>query len=93
LPPTVYAVPGVEMSLYFENTVLVAEGQKVAFDVECPLGKVEPRRWTLNATEQQVGCVPLKLKVKDESGKVVEEAATQVRVVSAEAGKGKDSRC
>lgn len=27
LPPTVYAVPGVEMSLHFENTVLVAEGQ------------------------------------------------------------------
>ena len=90
LPPTVYAVPGVEMSLYFENTVLVAEGQKVAFDVECPLGKVDARRWTLNATEQQVGSVPLKLKVKDESGKVVDEAVTQVRVVSAEVGKGKD---
>lgn len=90
LPPTVYAVPGVEMSLYFENTVLLAEGQKVAFEVECPLGKVETRRWTLTATEQQVGSVPLKLKVKDESGKIAEEATTQVQVVPAEAGKGQD---
>jgi lysophospholipase L1-like esterase len=90
LPPTVYAIPGVEMNLYFANTVLVAEGQKVAFEVECPLGKVEEHRWTLNAVEQQLGQVPLKLKVKNQSGKVVEEATTQVRIVSAEAGKDRD---
>lgn len=90
LPPTIYATPGVEMNLYFSNTVLLAEGQKVAFHVECPVGKVEEHRWTLNAVEQQLGTVPLKLKVKDESGKVVEEAATQVRIVSAEAGKDQD---
>lgn len=83
LPPVVYAMPGVEMSLYFENTVLVAEGQKVTFEVECALGTTEARRWTLNATEQQVGSMPLKLKVKDESGQVVEEATTRVHVASA----------
>jgi len=90
LPPVIYAVPGVEMSLYFENTVLVAEGQKVTFEVECALGTTEAWRWTLNATEQQVGSVPLTLKVKDKSGMVVEEATTQVHVASADAGKGKD---
>ncbi len=80
-------MPGVEMSLFFENAVLVAEEPKDAFDVECPLRKIDARRWTLNATEQQVEGVPLKLKVKDEPGKIIEEAAAQVRVVSAEAGK------
>lgn len=90
LPPTIYAVPDVDMSLYFENTVLVAEGQKVSFEVECSLGKVEPRRWTIKATSQEVGSVPLKLKVKDEAGKVVEAAETQVRVVPANAGHDKD---
>lgn len=90
LPPAVYAVPGVEMSLYFENTVLVAADQKVGFDVECSLGTVEARRWRLKAESSQVGRVPLKLKVKDESGKVVDEAMTQVHVVAAEAGQDKD---
>ena len=90
LPPAVYAVPGVEMSLYFENTVLVAADQKVGFDVECSLGIVEARRWRLKAESSQVGRVPLKLKVKDESGKVVAEAVTQVHVVPAEAGQDKD---
>lgn len=90
LPPVVYAVPGVEMSLYFENTVLVADGQKVAFEVECPLGKIDARRWTLNATQEQVGSVPLRLKVKDELGQVVEEATTRVHVASADAGKSRD---
>lgn len=90
LPPAVYAVPGVEMSLYFENTVLVAADQKIGFDVECSLGTVEPGRWRLKAESSQVGRVPLKLKVKDESGKVVAEAVTQVHVVPADAGQDKD---
>lgn len=90
LPPAVYAVPGVEVSLYFENTVLVAADQKAGFDVECSLGTVEARRWRLKAETSQVGRVPLKLKVKDESGKVVDEAMTQVHVVAAEAGQDKD---
>ncbi len=90
LPPTIYAVPGVEMSLYFDNTVLVAPDQKVSFEVDCPLGSVDARRWKLTAEANQVGTVPLKLRAKDDSGKVVESATAQVTVVSAKAGQGKD---
>lgn len=90
LPPEIFAVPGVEMGLYFENTVLLAPDQKVIFGIECPLGTVEGRRWRLNAQPQHVGNVTLKLKVQDDSGKVVEEATTQVRIVPANSGKEKD---
>lgn len=90
LPPAVYAVPGVEMSLYFDNTVLVAPEQKVSFEVECALGTVEARRWTLKAEPTQVGSMHLKVKVKDAIGKVVEEATTEVRVISSTAGQDKD---
>lgn len=90
LPSEIYAVPGVEMSLYFENTVLVMPGQKPGFEVECSVGSVEDRRWTLKAEPRPAGRVPLRIRVKDEAGKVVEEAATQVRITPADAGHQKD---
>src|ERR1051325_33435 len=90
LPPTIYSVPGVEMSLYFSNGILVRAGERLSFSVNCAVGQSDAVRWTLNATAMQVSEHPLTLKVSEKSGHVVEQGTVKVRVVPADAGRGKD---
>ena len=52
LPPTVYAVPGVEMSLYFANVILAAPAEEFSFAVTCDVGETDAQRWKLNATAE-----------------------------------------
>src|ERR1043165_8772812 len=73
LPPTIYSVPGVEMSLYFSNGILVRAGEQLSFSVNCAVGQSDAVRWKLNATAMQVGEHPLTLKVSEKSGHVVEQ--------------------
>ncbi|MBI3881454.1 MAG: SGNH/GDSL hydrolase family protein [Verrucomicrobia bacterium] len=90
LPPTIYAVPGVEMSLYFSNAVLAAATDRLSFSVTCAVGQSDSVRWKLNATAKQVGEHPLTIKVSDQSGRALGQAATKVRVVPADAGRDQD---
>ena len=90
LPPTIYAVPGVDMSLYFANAILAGPTEEFSFAVTCDVGETDATRWKLNATPKQVGQYPLTLKVSDRSGRLLTQGTTQVRVVSAEAGRGQD---
>jgi lysophospholipase L1-like esterase len=90
LPPAIYAVPGVEMSVYFSNAILAEATEHFSFAVTCDVGETDPSRWKLNATAQQVGQYPLTLKVNDKSGQLLTQATTQVRVVPADAGRGQD---
>ncbi|MHB8901082.1 MAG: hypothetical protein ACYC6Y_20225, partial [Thermoguttaceae bacterium] len=46
LPPVIYAVPGLEMSLYYDNVVVTQTPEAFRFTVTCPMGKGEERRWT-----------------------------------------------
>ena len=55
LPPVIYAVPGVEMSLYFSNAVLAATNEALSFSENCAVGKGDSRRWKLNTTAKQMG--------------------------------------
>ncbi|HIK91456.1 MAG TPA: hypothetical protein EYG03_05645, partial [Planctomycetes bacterium] len=58
LTPQIYAVPGVEMSVYFDNVVLTEEPHSYHFAVECAIGRTEDRRWTVIPQTSDVGRIP-----------------------------------
>src|SRR5215207_2990715 len=72
LPPTLYAVPGVPMSVYFDNIVLTETPENYRFEVKCDVGASEARRWTVTPSEGNVGIHPMEIMVKDAQGKVLE---------------------
>jgi lysophospholipase L1-like esterase len=89
LPPVIYAVPGVDSSIYFDNIVLTKEPERFRFTVDADLGTIQPLRWTVTPTKQQIGDHPLVVTARDEKGNVVASARTIMRVVDAEAGSGR----
>lgn len=92
LPPQIYAVPEVEMNVYFANTVLTAPDEHVSFEVDCPLGQSDASHWTLTANPADVGSVPLTLRVKDSQGEIMESATTTLTIVPQQAGAEKTIR-
>ena len=90
LPPTIYAVPSVEMNLYFSNAVLAAPDAELSFAVTCDVGESDAMGWQLNATPEQVGQYRLTVCVNDQSGRLLTQGMTQVCVVPAHAGRGRD---
>ncbi len=81
LPPCLYAVPGLECSLYLENTVLVINPANLAFDVDCPRGQQQRERWTYTPKEGEAGEYPLRLTVYGEGNVRLAQGETVVRVV------------
>lgn len=92
LPPAIYAAPGVEMSVHFANTVLLAPGEEesITFRCECPVGRVDDWRWRLNATDAQTGSHPFRLTALDREGKPLAVAESRVMVGSVRAGSGRE---
>ena len=66
-----FAVPGVETNIYFDNVVLTEKPDSYRFQVTCDIGKAEEKRWTLLPTAAEVGDHPLTLVVCDSSGRGV----------------------
>ena len=89
LPPTIYAVPGMEMNVYYANVVLTINPKKFQFEVVCPKGKCEAERWTFKPTAADVGEFPFEMRVRDKSRRVIATGTSTVRVVPAKAGAGK----
>lgn len=92
LPPAMYAVPGVEMNIYFDNVILTETSGAYRFQVTCDIGTSEERRWTLLPAAADVGEHPLTIAVSDSSGKELGRAATVLRIVPADAGAGRSIR-
>ncbi len=93
VPPCFYAVPGTEMSLYFDNIVMTQHPDQLRFEVQCDVGHSERRRWTVTPTSKDVGEHPLAVTIKDWRGKKVLGRATTKLVVSPpDAGKGEALR-
>ncbi len=86
LPPVIYAVPGIESNLYFDNVCLVVNPKNYVFDVDAPRGQQQAERWTFLPAEKDVGDHSLKLTVRDQQNAIIATAATIVRVVAANAG-------
>lgn len=89
LPECIYAVPGKEMNVYFDNIVLVINPDNYVFDVTCVKGRNDKKRWCFTPTNEDVGSYPWSIKVIDESG-VLAEASMTLHVAPENAGKGKD---
>ena len=81
LPPVIYAVPGIEANVYFDNIVLVLNRSRYAFDVDAPKGNQLAERWTFTPTDKDIGEFPIEIAVRDEQNQTVARARTIVRVV------------
>jgi lysophospholipase L1-like esterase len=80
LPPDLYATPGHEMNLYFDNAILALDSHDYLFDVTCARGRQDQERWRFTPTEKDVGDHPLSLQVLDADGNVLAEGSTTVHV-------------
>ncbi|MGI6459531.1 MAG: SGNH/GDSL hydrolase family protein [Candidatus Hydrogenedentales bacterium] len=89
LPKTVYAVPGIECNLYFDNTVLVLNAANFAFDIDCARGRQFADCWRFVPTAEEVGDYGLTLTVRNADHAVVAEGTTVLRVAPANAGAGR----
>ena len=89
LPEKIYAVPGVEVNIYFKNVFLAMNQANYVFDVTAGIGRNGVKRWYYIPTAQDAGkSFPLSLQVLDENG-VVAEGKTTIVVAKPDAGKGK----
>ena len=92
LPPAWYGVPGVPVSLYYDNIVLTETPENYRFDVACDIGKSEARRWTVTPTERDAGDHTLSVTVKDAQGKKLGQGKLVLRVSPRNAGAGRNLR-
>lgn len=80
LPPAIYAVPGIESNIYFDNIILTLDRDDYAFDVSCEKGMQLSERWTCTPDEKDTGEYPLTIRVLDSSNAVVASAASVLHV-------------
>jgi hypothetical protein len=92
LPPEIYAVPGIETNIYFDNVVLTQTPEKFRFEVSSSLGVWSQQRWAFTPSEEDVGSHILKIDVSDRRGTLLGTAATQLQVVPADTGQGRKIR-
>lgn len=92
LPPRCYAVPGVPMSVYYDNIVLTEKPANYRFEVTCDIGKSEPRRWTVTPADRDVGDHAIKVTVKDDKGAVLQQGQTVLHVAPRNAGADRNLR-
>lgn len=92
LPKACYAVPGVPMSIYYDNVVLTETPENYRFEITSKVGHSEAKRWTFTAEAKHVGQHALSLAVKDAQGKILERAQTTLHVVPANAGADRSLR-
>lgn len=84
LPPVIYAVPGIESNIYFDNVVLVLNRDNYAFQTICDKGLQLEERWSFTPKPEDVGEFPVEIAVRDESNAVLARAKTIVKVVPAD---------
>ncbi len=85
LPPTIYAVVGVEANLYFDNVALMLNSANYAFDVTCSKGTQQTERWTVTPGESDVGRHPFMIEVHDERNAIVARGRCELVVAPAAA--------
>lgn len=92
LPPVIYAVPGIETNLYFDNVVLAPNTANYVFDVICPVGAQQQDRWTFTPTAEKVGRYALVLEVRDDQNQLIARGASTLVVSPADSGGGRKVR-
>ncbi|QDV53435.1 SGNH/GDSL hydrolase family protein [Gimesia fumaroli] len=89
LPEIIYAVPGMETNIYFDNVCLVLNPANYVFDVHCNRGHLQNERWTFTPEEKEVGDYKFTLNVLDQKNQIVASKESRLRVVPQDAGKEK----
>ena len=89
LPEMIYALPGFEVNIYFQNVVTVINPANFAFDVECEKGRCDQLRWRWIPEEEDAGEHKLKLSVWSDEG-LLAEAETTIVVSPRNAGAGRE---
>jgi lysophospholipase L1-like esterase len=89
LPKVVYAAPGQEANIYFDNVVLESFPGKYLFDVTCAKGDQQTERWTWTPTEKEAGDYPLQIEVRDVDDTILATGSTSIHVAKADAGAAK----
>ena len=89
LPEKIYAVPGVEMNVYFNNIVTVINPNNYVFDVDCRKGRNDQKRWRFIPQKNDVGTYKWSIRVIDSEG-VVASGETQLVVLPFDAGSKKE---
>ena len=89
LPPRIYAVPGIEMNVYFDNVCLVVNPANYVFDVTCAKGLQQTERWTVVPTTNDIGEFPFVLEVRDEANKIIARAKSTLQISPMDSGAGK----
>jgi lysophospholipase L1-like esterase len=85
LPPQIYAVPGQEVNIYFDNIVQATHPDRYLYDVTCEKGMQHTRRW-LWVPEDEPGEYPLQIEVRDQDDNVLAVASTVIHVAPRDAG-------
>lgn len=89
LPPFIYAVPGVEANVHFDNIVLTLRPDNYVFDVDCEKGSNFEKRWSFVPSDKDVGTYPWRIKVLDTENNVVAKGESTLIISPAKAGEGK----
>ncbi len=86
LPADIYAVPGVEVNVYYDNIILHPNSELLMWDVDCNMGAQQNERWTCTPTEAQVGAHPLTIKIVSPEIELLHQVQTMVHVIDPAAG-------
>jgi len=89
LPDTIYAVPGIETNVYFDNVCLAINPDNYVFDVHCKKGHLQTERWTITPEEKEVGDYEFTLNVLDQKNQIIASQISTLRIIPQDSGKGK----
>ena len=88
LPECIYAVPGVEVSVYYDNIIMAVNSANYAYKVRCQKGRNDQKRWSYTPKEGEEGTYDWRIQIEDERG-IVSEGSMKLHVAPANAGEGK----
>lgn len=88
LPECIYAVPGVETCVYYDNIVMAINPDNYVFKVTCPKGRNDRRRWSYTPKAGEEGTYNWSIQVENECG-IVAQGEMKLHVSPEKAGEGK----
>lgn len=89
LPEKIYAVPGVETNIYFDNIVRVINPDNYVFEARSKKGRWDEKRWSFTPDDKDVGSFKLTINVIGNQGLL---ASKDVTVVVSPRNAGKDKK-
>ena len=85
IPEKIYAVPGVEVNVYFSNVITVINPANYVFDVNCSKGRNDQKRWRFTPKKSDVGKYKWSIEVISMNGTVA-RAESELIVLPPDAG-------